>query len=258
MNNIGRRIRYFRELKNITQVDLESEMDAASGFVSRIESNKVNPTKETLLKISQLLNLNSSEQSYLIGPMSSPANQDSINNAVSEIEDYYKKRDVFAYLIDDRFRFVHLSHGFYRFFSPFISDPEKTLKDITGISLLRIMLDDNLKIAKFMSSSKYFEELLVNQISRFYYEMGFMIDDPHYQEALKYIRTHPLAWQIWRKVAGMKVNLISIESRIVNFKIMGMNIKLAYSREKLYANPRFESIEYTPTNKLLRFMSQLA
>lgn len=65
--NIGSKIREYRKKAGLSQFDLENEIDASAGSLSRIENNEVNPTKETLSKISKVLNLKSSEVADLIG-----------------------------------------------------------------------------------------------------------------------------------------------------------------------------------------------
>ena len=66
-STLGEKIRYFRKRIGMTQLDLELGIDAASGSISRIENNEVNPTKETLHKIAKSLNLNPAENSILMG-----------------------------------------------------------------------------------------------------------------------------------------------------------------------------------------------
>lgn len=58
---IGKRIREYRIRAGLSQFELEVKIGAASGSLSRIENGTVNPTKETLLKIFDVLNLSSAE-----------------------------------------------------------------------------------------------------------------------------------------------------------------------------------------------------
>lgn len=58
---LGERIRYFRKRAGLSQMELECEVELSAGTVSRIENNTTNPTKETLLKIINFLNLNDFE-----------------------------------------------------------------------------------------------------------------------------------------------------------------------------------------------------
>lgn len=56
-NSIGQKIRMYRKRSGLSQLQLELEIDASPGFISRIESGKVNPTKETIYKLGQVLKL---------------------------------------------------------------------------------------------------------------------------------------------------------------------------------------------------------
>ncbi len=56
---IGEKIRNFRKRAGKSQFELELEIEASPGSMSRIESGQVNPTKETLRKIIDALELKS-------------------------------------------------------------------------------------------------------------------------------------------------------------------------------------------------------
>ncbi len=60
-------IKQFRKSRKVSQLELESLAQLCFGTVSRIENGKVNPTKETLLKIVQGLKLNNDEALQLFG-----------------------------------------------------------------------------------------------------------------------------------------------------------------------------------------------
>ncbi len=62
---IGEKIRLFRKKANITQLDLELKIDAASGSISHIEKGDTNPSKETLVKIIDALNLSPKDAAFL-------------------------------------------------------------------------------------------------------------------------------------------------------------------------------------------------
>jgi transcriptional regulator with XRE-family HTH domain len=61
MENLGQKIRVLRKQRNVSQCELEGSMNASQGSISRIETGLVNPTKETLKKISIALSLTESE-----------------------------------------------------------------------------------------------------------------------------------------------------------------------------------------------------
>ena len=54
---VGQKLKDFRISKGFTQQQLELEIEASSGHICRIEKGEVNPTKETLIKIAEILQL---------------------------------------------------------------------------------------------------------------------------------------------------------------------------------------------------------
>ncbi len=55
--SVGQKIKNFRTQKKVSQSELELEANLSFGTVSRIENEVINPTKETLIKIVQALEL---------------------------------------------------------------------------------------------------------------------------------------------------------------------------------------------------------
>lgn len=69
MNNkkksLGQKIKKFRIQAGISQLKLETLIGASPGSISRIESGKVNPSKETIIDIAKALELETKEIAYL-------------------------------------------------------------------------------------------------------------------------------------------------------------------------------------------------
>ncbi len=66
-SKLGEKIKFFRKRAGLTQFNLELEIGLAQGAISRIESGKVNPTKETIADIAYSLKLDTSEIASLFG-----------------------------------------------------------------------------------------------------------------------------------------------------------------------------------------------
>jgi transcriptional regulator with XRE-family HTH domain len=64
---IGRKIRGYRQRAKLSQIDLELEIGASSGSISRTENGKINSDKETLLKIAKVLKMSPIETAGLFG-----------------------------------------------------------------------------------------------------------------------------------------------------------------------------------------------
>jgi transcriptional regulator with XRE-family HTH domain len=65
--SLGEKIRYYRKRMHMSQLILECSCNLCMGSVSRLESNQINPTKETLVKIVRVLKLNNEEILDLFG-----------------------------------------------------------------------------------------------------------------------------------------------------------------------------------------------
>lgn len=63
--SLGQKIKKYRLRSNKSQLDLELETGLSTGTISRIENGAINPTKETLLKLIDILGLNGFEAASL-------------------------------------------------------------------------------------------------------------------------------------------------------------------------------------------------
>ncbi len=60
-------LKKLRKERKLSQIELETSAELCFGTLSRIERVKINPTKETLLKIIYVLNLNDTDAMNLLG-----------------------------------------------------------------------------------------------------------------------------------------------------------------------------------------------
>ncbi len=64
---LGKKIKQFRKRAGLSQLSLELAIEASPGSLSRIENGKVNPTKETIIDIARVLELETREIASLFG-----------------------------------------------------------------------------------------------------------------------------------------------------------------------------------------------
>lgn len=250
---LGKRLKFFRERAHISQFDLESQMGAASGMISRIESGKVNPSKETVIGITNILGLIEKETAYLIGDIASPADEQEIKKIKLEIQPYFSNKKVLAYLLDDRNRVIDVSEGFLKF----LGWDKGTVEKIHNRTYIEVILDPMFGIKKLLSEKEY-PETVESMLNRFYFEMGFMKDDEFYSNTIKTIENEPIANKIWEGILDNPPKFFStLNSRTVVFKLFGFNVPLVYSIEPMSSNNRFEMIEYTPTSKFVRLLNKI-
>jgi transcriptional regulator with XRE-family HTH domain len=252
---LGKRLKFFRERAHMSQFELENKIGAANGMISRIESGKVNPNKETIQKISSILHFNRWEFDYIIGNTSEPTTQEETNAALKEVEHVLNDPHYLGYVGDDRWKFVAISKGFPKIFKA----TQKEVDTLIGMTIVEAIIDDKLSLRKYLDATAY-EELLELQLRNYYIEAGFMFDDSTFQHTLEVIESDPLANKIWESFSLSKevVNgFLPKESRIVNFKVGALTIPMKYSREPLLRYPRFEMVEYYPVNKFMKFVTKL-
>jgi transcriptional regulator with XRE-family HTH domain len=65
--DFDKRLRKLRLRKRWSQLKLETMVGMSPGTVSRIENKKTNPSKETLLRVAQVMELSLQECIYLFG-----------------------------------------------------------------------------------------------------------------------------------------------------------------------------------------------
>ncbi len=255
MNKTGEKVRYFRERLKEAQLDIELAINAAPGTLSRIENGQTNPTKETLLKIVKYLKLNKYETSYLLGETDEPVNQLEIENAQKKLQDYLDKKGVLAYVKDDRARLITLSKDFKRL----MNVSEDKMHNMIGVSLVKVVLDDSLGIKRSLDEDGY-ADLLEGMIYRYYFEVGFMVTDYFNIATKELIFNSPLAKKFWDQAEEKYLSgneLYTLDSRKVTFKFGSFKVPMFYTVEPVMWDDRFQIIEYTPTNSIVRLLQKL-
>lgn len=253
MDNIPIRLKNIRIRAGFSQMQLELEIAASFGSISRFESGKVNPTKETILKISKVLNLSDRELDYLIGPSSTPATLSELSDAQNEVKEYFSKQGVIAYLVDDRYRLIAFSNSF----AHILNVNKAQQMEILYKTLPELLLDKTYPTSYFFRTDLDHNIRLL--LSRFKNEMGFMQDDPYYKKILETINKNQIACKIWTEINSGKdrVSVFTPNDRFACLKILGHEFKMHYSNEQLQKYKRFDVVEYIPNDKLLKLFTKL-
>lgn len=248
MNDLGLKIRLFRERSGMHQLDLELAMDAAPSSISRIETGKVNPTKETLRLIGEKLNLNHKELDYLIGKTSEPATDIEILAAREEVKNYFEK-NVFAYLIDERWRLWGLSETFRKV----LGLSKEYIDNIMGVTTVELLTNPKFNLLHLFDEEKY-ESMLYHNLRYYYKEVGFMKSDPYFKRVVEGMKNNPTASRVWDGIEQNENVEYSIrEGRIIYFKIINnISIPFTYTYEPLLNNSRFILVDWTPENRFLK------
>jgi len=233
----------------MSQLELEAAIDSSAGAISRIENNQVNPTKETILNISKILELNNTEIDYLIGQTALPASQEEIEKAVKEANRVLGVGHRFAYLIDERWRYYIFSKGFNNLLQMSSDDITYMQRKTTVQSLV----ESDSPIPKRLDKDHYYE-LVYSYLHNYYTNMSHMDDDPFYIDSVKSILKNPRAKEIWKKIKSKEFT--PEENRLVYFNVFGNEFSLHYSYHSLATTTRFFIVEWYTENKLTDLLSK--
>lgn len=250
---LGKRIQFFRKRAGFSQFALETAINASSGMISRIESGKVNPSKETVQKIALECELSPLELDYLIGRTANAASAEEVNRSYQKVKEYMDKFSVFAYFTDERWRVFYFSKGFVKL----MGASKEVVENLYGKTIVEILLDESLGVKPLFNSYDYLELVKV-QLAYYKRENSYMQDDPSFIRSLKLIQSNGDILKYWN---SLKIDDLGVffekDQRVVKFNIAGVEINMDYSRERLLDDVRFEVVEYTPLNKYLRAVQNL-
>ncbi len=251
---LGTKIKHFRKRNRLSQFDLEINIGASPGSLSRIENGEINPTKETLFKLAKELSLSTYEKEYLFGVTDQPATEEEVKAVLAEVSPFLNTRGVLAYVTDERGRIWGVSETFLKLLKVEKSRSAKLL----GEHMFKILLDPEMGIADRLDP-EHLEEIFYNIITRnLIWEMGHMKEDYWYKRAVEYIRMHPLASRVYDQIiANPPKDFNDMGNRTVYFKSHGIKIKMNFSKESIPKFERFKMIQYYPDNKVIRLLSKL-
>lgn len=238
MNDVGDKIKEFRKRKNKTQLQLEIDINASSGVISRIENSETNPTKETLEKISEALNLTVKEKNHLYGFRDLYPTDKEIELAIEEVSDFFAKPTTLAYLIDDWFRLIKISDSLFTMLG--LSKDQKELA--LGKNLLELLLDPAIGVRSKLDPD-YFIDNYALEFARCRYELNQEYYGNYLEEILDTVKHFPDFDEIWERSAKLTKEIFSPGSRISYLIINAQKTKISHAREQLKSNPRFEVVE---------------
>jgi transcriptional regulator with XRE-family HTH domain len=236
----------------MSQLELEAAIDSSAGAISRIENNQVNPTKETILNIAKILNLNNIEIDYLIGQTALPAREREIDSAKEESSEILNQRGRLAYLLDDRWRFYSISATFIKL----LKMSQSEIDYVIGRTTAQIIVEEESPVMHWVDKEHYLE-LLNTYLPTYYSAMSHMDDDPIFQNSVKAIKKNKLAKEIWNGLSMSDRRYSPQENRVIHFKMFGIKFPLYYSWQELVVNRRFYVVEYYTENKFLNLLPKL-
>lgn len=251
--SVGQKLRVFRKLNKMSQLDAEIAGDISHGGLSRIETGSVNPSRETIYNLCKVYNLDLVRIEYLIGATSKLPTEVEIKNAQDNIREYMEKPLSFAYMMDERGRLFYLSKGF----RTLANISEKKHEELMYVPMPLIILEERYGIKSFLEGIDY-EKIIKVGFYRTYTEINFMIGDPVYKVIMEAVKKNKFVKNFWENIKkGIDIQVISSDLSMVPFNYKGMKIEMQFSSEKLISNSRFKILDYRPNNKLLQIIQDI-
>jgi transcriptional regulator with XRE-family HTH domain len=241
-SSIGQRLRTIREQKGFTQQQLELELDASFGHISKIESGKVNPTKETLLRIAEILWLDDKEKKYLLGLGFKMCTESDIQSAIALSEQYLEKSPYPAYLADDLF----YVYSWNKKILDMLGVSSDFAASYRGVNNLELLFHQDFK--KLMSQQDW-EELLVNQLTFFIKEVNYDLThgEPCIRDLVGKLGKYKEFKRYWEQAySKIKKGIIPGEN-LIWFVIDSVRATFFMSVTRLSECPRFRITEYIPS-----------
>ncbi len=231
-SDIGKKIKFFRLRAGFSQLDLELAIHAAQGSISRIESGRVNPTKETISLIADILKISDQERIYLLD-LELVGNEERENMEVLKmVEDDFKKISYMAYLLDRRSCMLAVSKGIKIVGKISGVDTNKFL----GKHVTEIIFDYDLGLRPLFSKDK-FDDVAIFLLSILVVERGYLLTDPWWEELLTRLHTYEGFSELWKKTNSSPVNTTQIKQR---------QISLTKGRRKLDFILSFNNFHHYP------------
>lgn len=233
--NIGDKIKNFRKRAGLTQLDLETEIDCATGSISRIEAGKVNPTKETLLQISKTLKLTEKELADLMEVRPIQPTTEEIQAALEETGNLLSQDDRYIYLVDENSIVYAVSEGFINL----LKIDRNNIPKFAGKPVLELIFDPAFGILKYLDLRRSLPAAAIEIARLNYTQKGiakflnnrFRRMD-HYQELLK--ESEKVKYE----------DTVSTPRRQVYIYVNGKSKAFRYNKENLRINFRFGLVEY--------------
>jgi DNA-binding XRE family transcriptional regulator len=97
-HTIGQKLKLYRTQTQMSQMDLEVAIDASFGSISRIETGRVNPTKETIISIAKVLRMQTREIADLFGIDTS--NEHHLLKLVSELHKFNSRVSLCEFIVN--------------------------------------------------------------------------------------------------------------------------------------------------------------
>ena len=233
--------------------------------LSRIENGQIKPYRDTILKISQCLDLNNEDTNTLLkkagyseyGERITPAYSSKlINNIKNELELY--NFPVMINPINNLQEIVYINSANSIFFTEY-ENSLSLIKDLRGISFFDIMFTDDFGFKKNILN---YEEFTYSFTSNIFMMYSNFTNEEESLNINKNLDKYKDFRDAWRNISNKDHNSLKIKGIPLEYNIYKLNkkIKFLILTFPIYIDTRFLSEHFVPTNNKLytEILSDLA
>lgn len=238
-SSIGEKIRYFRKRAGVSQTDLELEIGASFGSLSRIENGQTNPTKETLMKISKCLHLREDEIAYLFHIRDLEISEADIQNIIDVSNEMFKDIQVPAYVYDYRLRVWNWNDLALELF-----DITKERADTNrGIYLISLLSDPQYGIVQKFSK-KHMNEFYEQQILKIKRMVEIYKNEEWINDYIGIVKNNKILSEYWNKLEINDNKQLIVGRGYLYLELGGKESVFSINNSTIYCDPRFFLNEY--------------
>lgn len=235
---LGRKIYVLREDRSLSQTKLEVEAGLSFGTLSRIENGNINPTKETIIKIAQVLDLHDDEFNYLISLQKSSPDENEIERVVGLVKNNFDKQTVPMYMIDNQFRICYWNDIILKLFE---IDKSLTLK-YQGLTTWDVLFHKDFKILNRIPK-KYLPIILGQMLTTYRSVVHKYRNHPQYFEDFRRIKKTVYMSELWSQEYKKEYLPFSSDFWL---KYKGKILEIDIETSSLSLDSRFFAIKYYP------------
>lgn len=236
---LGRKLYAFREDRKISQTRVEVETGLSFGTISRIENNVINPTKETLTRISTFLRLDSSEFNYLVGFNAVYPSKTDINYVVGQLGASLSEADFPGYIMDSTFRVWCWNLQLLRLFG--ISDDQANTH--MGETYMQILFSPEFGILEKIPENKLLE-VIRRQVWRYRKMISKYRLETSTIEEVNRLKQNPLFSKVWQEYIATDKDLSFGDNFYCKFR--GKELSILITMNELQLDNRFLLVRYHP------------
>ncbi len=239
--SLGERIKNYRLKKGMSQFEVEIEVELAQGVLSRIENGKINPTKETLVKLIDILQLPHDDAALLFGIGDEPPTKEEADKVLEEVEIFLKDPTKLGYLTDNFWTFWGASETF----KVILGQQGINVEEMRGGNVMEQLVQTSSPIRNLLSPENI-ETILLNQVSFFKHWLKERINTQWGKKTLARFMTYTDFKKYWELADPHKASFFNDEDRKVTFLIGGQKLDYLCTPRVVLSDSRFELIEFVP------------